>query len=299
MSRVPSLNWLRVFEVAARTESFARAAEELNLSAAAVSQQIRALEDRLGAQLFERGAHSVTLTDPGRSYLPTVQQSLGLLEEATTGIFGSGAEQPVFVRSVLLFAHGILAGGLNRFHAGHPRVRLTLNTGNAASDFDAGYSDLQIVFGTPGQFGRDYDPLLGETLQPVATPALAAQIASPGDLGAAPLIEVATHRSGWRHVMHELGQPLAPLKLIHADSTVMAAAMAAQGAGVMLARAPASDLVVRQSGLVPCGGDIAVPGTDRYFLVCADRNAMRPAARAFRSWLLDYMKEIGGARPAG
>ena len=192
-----------------------------------------------------------------------------------------------------------MSGGLRSGDLWAASVSLVLSTGNSAEDFANRFTDLQIVFGTPGQFGRDYDPLLGETLQPVATPALAAQIASPGDLGAAPLIEVATHRSGWRHVMHELGQPLAPLKLIHADSTVMAAAMAAQGAGVMLARAPASDLVVRQSGLVPCGGDIAVPGTDRYFLVCADRNAMRPAARAFRSWLLDYMKEIGGTRPAG
>ncbi|WP_300031832.1 LysR substrate-binding domain-containing protein [uncultured Roseobacter sp.] len=298
MSRVPSLNWLRVFEAAARTESFARAASQLNLSAAAVSQQIRALEDKLGAPLFERGAQSVTLTDLGRSYLPTVQQSLGLLEEATEGIFGSGAEQPLFVRSVLLFAHGVLAGGVRDFQTAHPGVRLTLNTGNAASDFDGGYSDLQIVFGTPGQFGRDYDPLMGETLYPAATPALAAQINAPADLSRHPLIEVATHRSGWRHVMHALGQPLAPLRIVHADSTVMAAAMAAQGVGVMLARASASDLVVAQSGLVRCAGHVEIPGTDQYFLVCADRSALRPAARAFRGWLLDYMKRDGGTPPA-
>ncbi len=67
-SRVPSLNWLRVFEAAARTESFARAAEQLNMSGAAVSQQVKALEQHLGAQLFQRQAHAVRLTEAGRAY---------------------------------------------------------------------------------------------------------------------------------------------------------------------------------------------------------------------------------------
>ena len=84
---VPSLNWLRVFEAAARFQSFARAAEELNMSAAAVSQQVRALEDRVGAPLFTRAAHSVALTDLGRAYLPIVQQSLLTLQNATEGLF--------------------------------------------------------------------------------------------------------------------------------------------------------------------------------------------------------------------
>ena len=79
---LPSLNWLRVFEAAARCESFARAAEELNMSAAAVSQQVRALEERLGAALFERPAHAVRLTDPGRAYLPGVQQAMLTLQPA-------------------------------------------------------------------------------------------------------------------------------------------------------------------------------------------------------------------------
>ena len=72
----PPLNWLRVFEAAARCQSFSRAADELNMSASAVSQQIRALEQRLGAPLFERHARAVTLTVAGRAYLPGVQHAL-------------------------------------------------------------------------------------------------------------------------------------------------------------------------------------------------------------------------------
>ncbi|MCP4818698.1 MAG: LysR family transcriptional regulator, partial [Shimia sp.] len=102
--RIPSLNWLRVFEAAARTESFARAAAQLNMSPAAVSQQVKSLEERLGAPLFVRKAHSVQLTDAGRAYLPPVQQSLMTLEEATEGLFGRTREEALYLNCVLIFA---------------------------------------------------------------------------------------------------------------------------------------------------------------------------------------------------
>lgn len=148
-SRIPSLNWLRVFEAAARTESFARAAAQLNMSPAAVSQQVKALETQLGTLLFQRHAHAVTLTEAGRAFLPSVQQSLLLLETATTGLFGASREQRLFVQSVLLFAHGILAPALPRFQASAPQVNLMLSTGNLVADFANRFSDLQIVFGNP------------------------------------------------------------------------------------------------------------------------------------------------------
>ena len=174
-SRVPSLNWLRVFEAAARTESFARAAAQLGMSAAAVSQQVKALEDHVGAPLFQRGARNVTLTDVGRAYLPSVAQALGLLEGATEGLFGAARETPVFIQSVLLYAHGNLAPALGAFTAAHPQVRVTLSTGNIPEDFDRGYHDLRIVFGPPDRYGGTSVPLLGETLFPIATPAIAAR----------------------------------------------------------------------------------------------------------------------------
>jgi LysR family glycine cleavage system transcriptional activator len=173
-----------------------------------------------------------------------------------------------------------------------------LNTGNAVTDFNHGFSDLQIVFGSPGHFGADHDPLLGETLFPVARADLAATISRPSDLVGQTLIEVATHRSGWRLMLHEMQLPIAPARLLHADSTIMAAALAAEGLGVMLARAPASDAVVAATGLVRCLPDVTIAGQDGYHLVCADRAALRPAARVFRSWLLDHVGGIGREMPA-
>ena len=85
---IPSLNWLRVFEAAARAGSFAGAAETLNMSPPAVGQQIRALENHVGRALFERGPQSVMLTEAGRAYLPAGAQALHGIESTTADLFG-------------------------------------------------------------------------------------------------------------------------------------------------------------------------------------------------------------------
>lgn len=285
--RVPSLNWLRVFEAAARTESFARAAQQMNMSAAAVSQQVKALETHLGTPLFHRHAHAVTLTETGRAYLPSVQQSLLMLETATTGLFGESRSQRLYVQSVLLFAHGILAPELGGFQEQHPRINLVLSTGNSAMDFSNQFTDLQIVFGNPATYSADGDRLMGEVLWPVAKPALAETIHEPKDLLQHRLIEVATHRAGWPYLFDALQVSSVGARYIFADSTVMAAALSAAGLGIALARSPASDAILQSSGLVPCLPEVAVPGQEAYHLTYPDLGALRPAARMFRSWLLD------------
>ena len=161
------------------------------MSPAAVSQQVKALETQLGTPLFQRHAHAVTLTEAGRAFLPSVQQSLLLLETATTGLFGASRQQRLFVQSVLLFAHGILAPALPRFQASAPQVNLMLSTGNLVADFANRFSDLQIVFGNPALYGAEGDSLLGEMLCPMAPPEIAAQIAGPQDMMQFTLIEVA------------------------------------------------------------------------------------------------------------
>mgnify|MGYP000132334815 CR=1 FL=1 len=291
-TRIPSLNWLRVFEAAARTESFARAAAQLNMSAAAVSQQVKALETQLGTPLFHRHAHAVTLTEAGRAYLPSVQQSLLMLETATTGLFGESREQRLFVQSVLLFAHGVLARGIPAFQAAHPQINLALSTGNMAADFANQFTDLQIVFGNPSLFGTEGDVLLREVLYPVAPPEIAARIQSPQDLFNFPLIEVSTHRASWVQLLEQLRLPHGQARYFFADNSLMAAELAAQGLGIALARAPASDTVIAAAGLVPCLPEVSVPGQEAYHLIYPDRSALRPAARLFREWLLDYVRAV-------
>jgi DNA-binding transcriptional LysR family regulator len=285
---IPSLNWLRVFEAAARHESFARAANELNMSAAAVSQQVRALEERLKRPLFRRYAHSVQLTEAGRSFLPSVQQALDTVQSATIGLFGAVPVRQVFVQSEPMFAQGLLARGLREFCATNPDIAISLNTFGTARDGAANINDLEIVFGHTQTLGRDSDRLIGETLYPVAPLELAAQISAPSDLLDHRLINVGLHRAGWHQLFDHLGLPTGNARFIFTEDTVTAMALAREGMGIALARAPASDQAMRDAGLVPCLNGISIPGRDFYFLVSSDHTGLRPAARAFRNWLLSW-----------
>ncbi len=285
-NRIPSLNWLRVFEAAARTESFANAAAQLNISAPAVSQQIKALEGYLGAPLFTRSAHSVALTPAGRAFLPSVQHAIMSVESTADGLFGQVRQETLYVQSVLIFAMGFLSPRLRAFREAHPDINLQLTTGNAVEDFGRGFSDLQIVFGDPATYGKQGDPLLGERLYPIALPEIARTIERPEDLLRHSLLEVATHRAGWVGFLER--QRVSPLgaDLVFADTTVMSFSAAAHGAGIALARAPVSDVLERTFGLKQCLADSAQEGAERYHLIYQSITSLRPAARLFRQWLL-------------
>lgn len=285
---LPPLNWLRVFEAAARYQSFARAASELNMSAAAVSQQMRALETRLDAALFLRHAHAVTLTDSGRAYLPTVQQALVSLSEATEGIFGPDTQDTLFVQAVPLFANGVLAAGCVEFTQAHPGISLTLNTEFYSNEQSGRYHDLRINFGAVVEGDTVADTILGERLFPVATPALAQSISGPADLLNYPLIDVSQHWAGWSYLFVKLGFASRAAQYIHTDNTVTACAIAASGAGIALARSPASDTVVSMAGLQPCLEGFSVQGTHSYHLTHPDHVPLRKPAQLFRDWLVGY-----------
>ena len=279
-----------MFEAAARTQSFARAAESLNMSAPAVSQQIRALETALGRPLFRRGPHSVALTPEGQALLPATSQALHMLEIATENVFGSPERAPLSVQGSLMMATSWLSARLPGFHAQAPGVNLTLTTGLETEDFIRSSADLKITFGQPQGIGEDGDPLFGEILYPVAPPGLADQIAEPGDLARFPLIEITGHRASWASLLPQGGRDPA---MIHTDTTLMAFALAARGLGIALARSPASDAAEALYGLVPVLPGLSVKGVQAYALVYPDRARLSRAARSFREWLLDEAKRSG------
>lgn len=293
LSRIPSLNWLRVFEAAARTQSFVRAAELLNMSPPAVSQQIKSLETYLGRELFERGPHSVRLTPAGDAFLPSVQQALLSVETAAAGLFGTRAETTIHLQATLVLAAGWLGPRLARFHAANPGIRVRLTTANLNADYLREEPDVRIVYGHLNLAGPAPERLLAEALAPVATPELAARISTPEDLLAHPLIEVETHRSGWLQVFAELGlNPQSPPRFEFTDSTVMALALASSGEAIALARVPAARQLAQMHGLAPCLPDVApVVAVDHYWLHMPP--APSRALRRFRDWLLAEAAEAG------
>ncbi len=275
--RIPSLNWLRVFEAAARTGSFARAAETLNMSPPAVSQQIRALEGHLGRDLFERGPRSVTLNEAGLAFLPVVAEALHSIEMASANLFGDRRTLQLTVQSSLLLAAGWLSPRLPVFQQRHSGIRLTLL--NVVHEHQPARADLTITFGRPPSTTENSDPLFGETIYPVAPPDIAAEIATPGDLADWPLIEIATHRANWSAILPSGGPPP---RIIYTDNTLSALSLAAAGA-IALARAPACGELPARFGLEPCLPGYSIAGVQRYSLVYG---TLGRAGRRFRDWLL-------------
>ncbi|MEX0345832.1 MAG: LysR family transcriptional regulator [Rhizobiaceae bacterium] len=290
--RIPSLNWLRVFEAAARMENFTRAAEILNMSAPAVSQQILALETHLGQKLFQRSPQKVILTDAGRAFLPVVQQSLGSVETAAAALFGTAGQQIVTLQAVTILAMGWLPARIAAFETAHPDIRVSVTTGNTLADFrglqPGREPDLQIVFGSTVDFPASAVRLFGETLIPVAAPDIAKNVKKPGDLANHRLIEVATHRSGWHQVLAATTQAdIGTMDFTFADNTPLALMMAQQKLGLALARAPGSDAMVDALGLVQIGLVPQVLGMQHYHVITPEARPLSRAARMLLDWLLE------------
>lgn len=281
--RIPSLNWLRVFEAAARTGSFARAADRLAMSPPAVSQQIRALEDHLGRRLFERAAAGVTLTEAGRSLLVVVSDALGRMEEAADAL-AQPASPPLTIGVSLTLLAGWLAPRLPDFEAAHPEVSLRIHSMIGNPETPRRDAALWIAFGQPPP-GTNSDPLFGESLVPVAHPALAKAIRAPEDMLHQTLIEVADHRKNWAQVF---GVDVLPrdASVTFVDTTLSALSLAASGSGLALARPPASDELVKRFGLIDCCPGNHVPGVEYYHILSNAGARLGPGARAFRDWIL-------------
>ena len=294
--RIPSLNWLRVFEAAARTESFARAAERLNMSGAAVSQQIKSLEGYVGRPLFVRGAHEVKLTAAGRAFWPTGSEALNAVEIRAATLFGTVDTEPVTGRATLILAGSWLARRVPAFQRQHPDIDLHVIS-DAAGFSEAGEDiELKIVFGDEDPSWAERDRLFGERLYPVALPEVCETINDVSDLFNYQLIEIADHRAGWFRLFDRLGERADTARFSIADRTNVSLALAASGCGIALARAPATDVLIKQYGLKRCLGEFEVPGIDNYHLTFRSRENLSDAARLFRRWLLDEAaKESAGS----
>ncbi len=281
--RIPSLNWLRVFEAAARTGSFARAAERLAMSPPAVSQQIRALEAHLGRALFDRAPAGVVLTDAGRSLLAVVGDALGRMEMAAEAISGP-ARPTVVIGASLMFSIGWLAPRLSKFLDANPEINIQMNTMVGRPELPPREALQWIAFG-PSLPGTDAISLFGERLSPVAHPDLSNRIETVDDLLGHTLIEVADHRRNWAQVLSVDFLPT-DCRVVYVDTTLSAFAIASTRGGIALARPPATDMLIGKYGLVPCLPGFELRGVEEYHLTCTSGARLDPANQAFRDWML-------------
>ena len=277
---------LAAFEAAARHQNFAHAAEELHLTASAVSHHVRKLEARLGVSLFQRHARGVALTAEGRRLADAAGTALTDLE-ATLGDLRGGRDDRDRVRITTLHSllNTWLLPRLPDFAARHPDLRLSIDTEIALTRFDDDGPDLGIRHG-PGHWpGLTAHYLMDDALFPLAPPALAASVAGVADIAALPLVADLA-RQGWPDWFRAAGVPGARLDIRHtfSDSTDALEA-AARGFGAVLARARIAEPWLGTDRLQRLPGP-ALPTRWRYFAVHPAHRRLRPAAQRFLDWLL-------------
>jgi LysR family glycine cleavage system transcriptional activator len=283
------LNWLRAFDSAARHMSFTEAAEELGVTQAAVSQQVRQLEDWLGAQLFKRLPRSLALTDAGIAYLPTVRESFDRLHIGTEQIFGRIERRPVTLRATATIAALWLAPRMVAFRATHPEITVRVTTLYAPVDFGQDGVDIELRYG-PGDWpGVRAHKLADEFYFPAASPSYlttAQRPAAARDLMGHRLIHVLGEREGWgayfRH--HNLaGSPVS--EGLQCDSQIVALEACMAGGGVMLATSPQADEALAGGHLVPIF-DERIPARHAHYLVLPASGGLSREVATMRDWLL-------------
>jgi LysR family glycine cleavage system transcriptional activator len=172
MRSLPPLTALRAFEAAARHGNFVKAAAELGVTAGAISQHIKGLEERLGITLFRRLARGVKLTDAGRAYLPGIAEGFDRLARATLQVHDSGLAGRLTVTVLPSFAAGWLVLRLPAFRARHPDIDLVIRSERQTVDLHRDDADLAIRYGLGDFPNLEATHLMREEIFPVCAPAL-------------------------------------------------------------------------------------------------------------------------------
>jgi LysR family transcriptional regulator, glycine cleavage system transcriptional activator len=284
---------LAAFEAAARHQNFAHAAEELHLTASAVSHHVRRLESRLGVSLFQRHARGVALTAEGRQLADTAGSALADMEDVLRNLRAvQGGDPVVRVATLHSWTCGWLLPRLHDFAAKHPEIRISIETGFALARFDDTGPDLGIRHG-PGHWpGLTAQLLLDEDMFPVASPRMpgVGRVRDAADIARLPLV-ADTARQGWPDWFRQAGVRGANVaeRYRFSDSNAALTA-AANGLGVTLAREHIVPPFLEDGRLV------ALPGPRMrsrwsYYVIHPSHRRLKPAARAFADWLLSVSKD--------
>ncbi|MGO6747728.1 LysR family transcriptional regulator [Rhizobium ruizarguesonis] len=262
---IPSLNWLRVFEAAARHQSFARAGKELHMSAAAVSQQVVALETHFDRPLFERAPNRIVLTVEGADFLPTVQVSLAAIESKAASLFARQHVERVTLLASQLMAMSWLPRVLSDFERHNPTIRVELLVEGTQRKMEP---DLVIRFGEEPHLVRHPTWLMGMSHVVLCRPEDIAKIGSLDDLQSFRLFDVASHAIGWNALLtHNFGSMQGRnLNLEIVDTTPLALMMVSQGIGLAIGHLPVCGPLATSLGLVSCPFVPRTPGPGNYYL---------------------------------
>ncbi|MEQ9335336.1 transcriptional regulator GcvA [Thalassobaculum sp.] len=294
MRPLPPLNALRAFESAARHLSFTKAAAELNVTPAAVSHQVKALEELLGVPLFRRLTRALRLTDAGQAALPTLGQGFDKLAQAVEQM-RAHCESGVLTISVSpSFGAMWLVPRLERFRSRHPDIETRIDGTDRLVDVARGDADVALRYGPGGYGGLQVDRLFGQVNTPVCSPVLLSgehPLRQPDDLRHHTLLHVdwKDADASWRMWLLAAGlHDIDPTRGPHFTMESMAAQAALDGHGVALIGdvLVAGDLAAGRL-VHPFDPSLSRPLGFAYYLLSSKQSAGQPKVAAFRAWLLE------------
>lgn len=298
---IPPLAAIRVFEAAARLLSFTRAAAELGMTQAAVSYQIKVLEERVGTPLFLRRPRGVALTEAGQRLAPEITRAFGILREAFADLSEANGGT-LTVNTMHTFAAQWLAPRLGIFQLRHPEIGVRLETTQRLVDFAREEVDVVIRAGMGRWPGLIAIKLLDVRFTPMLSPALAASIGGvhePADILKLPLLD--STDPWWLRWLDAYGLPHDVLRHQKAPSTNVQtfdaiAAMAGQGVALLTPEYFQREL--DEGRLIQPFERVIAEGT-AYWLAYPESRRNVPKIRAFRDWIVEESARDKPPTPAG
>jgi len=304
MSRpLPPLNALRAFEAAARHLSISRAAAELHVTPAAISHQVKALEEWLGVPLFRRLNRQVLLTDEGQVCLHGLRDGFDRLLATVERVRRRSSEGPLTVSAAQSFAGKWLVPRLERFRRAHPDIDVRIDANPGLTDFARDNIDIAVRYGRGRYPGLRVERLMIESVFPLCSPRLRRgppPLRRPRDLARHTLLhidmpfmlEAAPSWEMWLRAAGVTGVDWMRGPRFSVSSMAIETAIAGQGVVLGSDVLCAADLAAGRL-VKPFDVDLALDFG--YWIVSPENAAERPKTVAFRTWLMDEARAHGAA----
>ena len=290
IQRLPPLNALRTFEVAARHMSFKDAADELCITSTAVSHRIRALEEWLGVKLFNRLTRSLELTKEGEAYAPIIRRAFELLSDGSEALKESNDGGDLIISSTMSFASNWLTPRLPSFYNQHEEFDISVEATDEPINLARSNIDVAIRYGEGGYDELHSQMLFTDLVTPVCTPELAKSLVSPNDLLQVPRLDY--HWAGfserdpsWMKWFTAAGLQEVELSgspVFSEEHMVLSEAVAGRGVA-LVGIVAAADAI--QRGALVCPFSVALENRSYYF-VCQPQALNLQKVTAFRNWII-------------
>ncbi len=292
-NRLPPLNALRAFEASARQLSFTRAAEELFVTQAAISHQIKSLEEFLGIKLFMRKNRVLLLTEEGQSYYLEIKDVFNAINDATERLLARGAKGAITVSLQPSFAIQWLVPRLNAFNLLHPDIDVRIKAVDQPESSLTEDVDVAIYYGRGHWADIHAEQLHQEYLVPVCSPLLLQgkkPLNDVGDLVNHTLLHD-TSRRDWKRWFKQVG--VKAINVNHGpifSHSAMVVQAAVHGQGIALAHSFLAKPDI-DAGRLVCLFDEVLVSKSAYYIVCRERQVDLGKIAAFREWVLDTVAE--------